>query len=164
MIAILAQLGPVADRALTLSGSVHAGGVILFALLFAGRTRIPHVRTEDLVRVYRSFGGGFGITLGVAVFAFLALWPAAVNPGAGMPEAFTLRWDTSEMQVESARAVIFFMYWVNYISLEIWTLDDCRLLDRDGVIADRGAYEDATARVGRHLMLNALLLVIALAI
>lgn len=159
MMPLLAALQPFAVRGLALGGTVHAGGVILFAILFAGRGRIPHVRTEDLVRVYRSFGGGFGISLGITVFSAVALWPEAVNPGAGVPDAWALRWDTPEMRLLSARAVLFFTYWVNYIILEIWTLDDCRLLDSSGVVADRAAYEAAAARVGRHLAFNALLLV-----
>lgn len=145
----------IAHVLLTLSGMVHGGALVAFALLLNFRWAIPHVRDEDAVRVYRAFGAGFGLSLAVLIFSAIWLWATELYPGKGLPDAFTIPWDEP---LTVARLGLFFALWVSYVLLEIWTLEPCRLLDR-GEITDRPAYAAATSRVARHLALNALLFV-----
>ena len=143
----------------TLGALVYSGPLIAFALLLVFRGRIAHVRDEDVVRVYRAFGPGFGLAMGAMVFGALWRYPRLVNPGAGLPGAFALRWGNSVEQLSAIQAILFVVLWVNYIALEIWSLEPCRLLDKDGQVTDRPAYASATARVARHAATNAAIFV-----
>jgi nitric oxide reductase large subunit len=144
----------------TLGALVYGGPLIAFALLLTFRGRISSVRDEDVVRVYRAFGPGFGLAMGAMVFGALWRYPRLVNPGVGLPEAFSLRWGNSVEQLSAIQAILFVVLWVNYIALEIWTLEPCRLMDKDGQVTDRPTYAAATARVARHAAFNAVLFVV----
>jgi hypothetical protein len=132
---------------------LHAGTLAIFALLLALRRFIPHVRDEELVRVYRAAGATLGISLGLVILRFAALWAWLGHPGEGWPDAFSWR---TEAPFAQPRLLLLFAYWVSYIALEIWTLEPMRLLDR-GDVSDRGAYTQGLARVVPHLGVNALL-------
>jgi len=136
----------------TLAGMVHGGALVCFALLFMARARIPQVREEDLLRVFRAAGAVLGVSLGLYLLAEIVLWPAAQNPGATGVERWAVHADLAGL-----RAGLAFLYWVRYAWLEIWTLDPGRLLDRNGEILDRAAYGATVSAVGRGLVLNALL-------
>ena len=149
----------IADVLAAVAGMIHGGGLVAFALLLNFRRAIPHVRDEDLVRVYRAFGAGFGLSLGVLVFSSLWRWGTqatslAPEGGHGFLDTFV----TSMDGLTTARVATFFALWVSYVALEVWTLEPCRLLDR-GEVSDRPAYTAATNRVARHLALNAALFV-----
>lgn len=150
----------IAHVLLTLSGMVHGGALVAFAFLLNFRRAIPHVRDEDVVRVYRAFGAGIGLSLATLIFSAIWLWATEINPGKGLPDAFAVPWDDT---VTVARLATFFVLWVSYVALEIWTLEPCRLLDR-GEVTDRPAYAAATARVARHLAVNALLFCVVAAL
>ena len=149
----------IADVLAALAGMIHGGGLVAFALLLNFRRAIPHVRDEDVVRVYRAFGAGFGLSLGVLIFSSLWRWGTqvtALNPGGGRGflDTFLVPMDGLTM----ARVGVFFALWVSYVALEVWTLEPCRLLDH-GEVSDRPAYAAATGLVARHLALNAALFV-----
>jgi hypothetical protein len=137
----------------TLSGMVHGGALVAFALLLAGRRAMLQSRDEDVVRVYRAWGAGNGLSLGALIFSSAWRYATEVNPGKGLPDAFAL--PTGDA-LTVARIALFGAFWVSYVVLEIWTLDPCRSLDK-GEIVDRSAYTAAVRRVTGHLGFNAVL-------
>lgn len=155
MIAVLHALNVVA-------GTLHGGALLVFALLLMFRAKIPHVRTEDVVRVYRAFGGGIGLSLGVFIPTELYRHIVGVNPGVALPDALALHWDTTNHSFLSAKMLILFVLWVSYVHLEVWTLEPTRGLDKNGSITDALAYEAAAGRVSRQLSFNAALFASAL--
>jgi len=140
-----------------LAATIHGGALLTFALLIGFRARIPHVRTEDVVRVYRAFGAGIGLSLGVFVPTDLVRHILGQNPGVALPDALALHWDSPSATLWSARMVLLLVLWVSYVHLEVWTLDPCRTLDKDGRVTDATAYEAAAGRVAGQLALNAAL-------
>ena len=132
---------------------LHAGVLVCFALLLTFRRAIPHVRDEDLVRVFRATGAMLGVTLGLVILRFAALWALVGHPGEGWPDMFG--WET-DVPFAQARLVLLGGYWVSYVGFEIWTLEPMRLLDR-GEVSDRPAYTTALGRVVPHLCVNAAL-------
>lgn len=148
---------PVLGALNTLAGTIHGGALLAFALLVGFRARIPHVRTQDVVRVYRAFGAGIGLSLGVFVPTDIYRHVVALNPGVALPHALGLHWDTAAHSYLSARMLALLVLWISYVHLEVWTLDPCRTLDKDGVVTDAAAYEAAASRVSTQLWINALL-------
>lgn len=148
-----ALLSVVNELALT----VHAGALLVFAILLGARSHVRHVTEPQLVRVYRSFGAGIGLSMGALMATEIWRHCTTVNPGVSLPGALALDFSTMALTCWSGRALCMFALWVSYIVLEVWTLEPCRRLDQDGVVSDPGAYALATARVSRHLNLNALL-------
>jgi hypothetical protein len=134
-----------------LAAMVHGGVLVAFALLLANRARIPHVREEDLVRVFRACGAILGLSLGAFLLGELWTWPALHNAGATGLD----RWAVP--RGETLRVLLFGTYWVGYVVLEVWTLDPCRLLDSDGLVTDRPAYASAVRAVARQVAVNATL-------
>jgi hypothetical protein len=143
----------IADILATLATTVHGGALIAFAFLLNLRRAIPRVADEDVIRIYRAFGGGFGVSLGVFIFAEVWRWWRDLGAGRGLPDAFSIPWDDT---LTVARLLVFGAFWVSYVWLEIWTLDPCRLLD-NGDIKDRPAFTTATSRVATHIAINAVL-------
>jgi hypothetical protein len=132
---------------------LHAGVLACFALLLVFRRAIPHVRDEDLVRVFRATGAMLGVSLGLVILRFAAMWALVGHPGEGWPDSFG--WDV-DVPWAQARLLLLGSYWVSYIAFEIWTLEPMRLLDR-GDVSDRAAYTAALGRVVPHLCANAAL-------
>lgn len=145
----------IAELLSTLSAMVHGGALITFALLINLRHAIPRVTDEDVMRVYRAFGAGFGLSLGVLIFSNIVIWWRDLGGGRGMPDAFSVPWDDT---LTVARLFTFGAFWVSYVWLEIWTLDPVRLLD-SGDIEDRAAYTRSVNRVATHIAINAVLFV-----
>ncbi len=143
----------IADLLSTLAAMVHGGALVAFALLINLRRAIPRVADEDVIRVYRAFGGGFGVSLGVLIFANLWIWWRDLGAERGLPDAFSIPWDDT---LTVARLFTFAAFWVSYIWLEIWTLDPLRLLDA-GEIKDRAAYTRSVDQVATHIAVNAVL-------
>ncbi len=143
----------IADVLSVLAAMIHGGPLVAFALLINFRGAIPRVTDEDVIRVYRAFGGGFGLSLGVLIFTNIYRWWRDLGADRGMPDAFSLPWDDT---YTVARLGVFFAFWVSYIWLEIWTLDPCRLLD-DGTIKDRAKYTSSVNAVAVHIAINAVL-------
>ena len=140
-----------------LAATVHGGALLIFALLLLFRAHIPHVRTEHVVRVYRSFGAGIGLSLGAFIPTELYLHVVGQNPGVALPASLAVHWDTTEHSMLSARLALVFIGWISYVHLEIWTLDPARSLDKDGALLDEGSYARTARRVSRQLALNAAL-------
>lgn len=143
----------IASLIYTVAGLVYGGALLTFALLLNFRASIPHVRDQDVVRVYRAFGAGFGISLGLTLYAVIWHYPSVVNPAASFPASYTLPADPLLL----ARVLLLGFGWVSYTILEVWTLEKCRQLDKNGVVTDPVAYAAVTGRVARHLALNAAL-------
>jgi hypothetical protein len=140
-----------------LAALVHGGALLTFAILVNARRAIPHVRTENVVRVYRAFGAGLGLSLGAFVPTDLWRHVHALHPGEALPGALALRFDSPDHTLLSVRMVLLFVLWVSYVHLEVWTLEPTRKLDRSGMVTDPEAYEAAATRVGLQLALNAAL-------
>ena len=143
----------IADLLSTFAGLVHGGALVAFALLINFRRAIPRVADEDVIRVYRAFGGGFGLSLGVLIFSNIWIWWRDLGAGRGLPDAFSVPWDDS---LTVARLFTFAAFWVSYVWLEIWTLDPLRLLD-SGEIKDREKYTRSVEQVALHIAINAAL-------
>lgn len=146
----------IADLLGTFAGMIHGGALVAFALLLNFRKAIPRVADEDVVRVYRAFGGGFGLSLGVLIFSSIYRWWRDLGGDRGLPDAFSIPWDDT---LTVTRLFTFGAFWVSYVWLEIWTLDPCRLLD-SGEIKDRPAYTRAVEQVSRHIAINATLFLV----
>lgn len=148
-------MSAVVSMAGALALTIHAGALVCFALLLAFRARIPHVRDYDLVRVYRSFGAGIGLSLGVLVPSEIYRHCTMLNAGISLPGALALHFDSPQNIAWSMRMIMLFALWVSYIVLEVWTNEATRRLDQNGVVADQNAYAVATSAVSRHLSVNA---------
>ena len=140
-----------------IAGAAYCGGLAVWAALVNGRRLLTHVPTEMVIRVYRGWGAAQGLALGLWIFAILARYPIQANPGRAFPESYALVWGGLVDRLTVIRAVCFGAMWVSYLLLEVWTLEPCRQLDQGGQVTDRARYEAAAGRVGRHLLLNALL-------
>ena len=149
MIAILHALN-------TLAGTVYGGALAAFALLLLFRARIPHVRTEDIVRTYRAFGGALGVSLGIFVGTELFRHVTGSNAGVPLPGAMALHWETANEAMYSSKLLLLFVAWVSYIHLEVWTLEPARQLDPAGQISRPDAYAETTIRIARQLSFNAI--------
>jgi hypothetical protein len=147
-----------------LAGVIHGGALLTFALLLNFRRAIPHVKTWDVVRVYRAFGAGIGLSLGAYVPTELFRHIVGLHPSPHLPEALALRWDSTDHSFNSAKMILLFVLWVSYIHLEVWTIEPTRRLDKEGVVADAAAYEAAAGRVGRQLAFNAVLFAVVLSL
>jgi hypothetical protein len=147
---------------LSLASTVHGGSLAAFALLLLGRKAIPFVDDVALVRVYRAWGAGIGLSLGVFWLAYASLWPSAHNPGATtLLDRFAVPMDPA-VDLGGVQLALLLFYWINYVILEIWTLEPCRLLDRNGAVSDPAAYATTTRRVTLHLAFNAALFNLAM--
>lgn len=155
---MIAEIGSVLVQ---LGAVVHGGALFAFALLFRYRRHIGGIEEAHLVRVYRAWGAGNGLSLAAWVYGSILRFPGSVNPGKSMPWSYLPNF--GDAPLASAAALLLLALWVSYISLEIWTLDPCRLLDKDGVVAEPEPYAAAVRRVSAHLGVNALL-VLAIAI
>jgi hypothetical protein len=141
------------------AGAVHGGGILVWATLFLFRGRLSHVPVEVMVRLYRAWGPVQGLSLGVWVFSQLYRFPGIANPGLPFPDSYLLGWGNWVNNLTTMRAALFGLLWVSYLVLEVWTLEPCRLLDKDGVIQDPSTYLATVQRITRQLVFNALLVI-----
>ncbi len=130
---------------------VHAGGIATFALLAALSGRVGGPDTAHVLRTYRAFGPGLGLSLGLTIFAALVahygtaggfVWSTSAETG-GWPGL--LAW------------IVFLVAWVSNIRLEVWTLEPIRKLDPHGTgqSTNAAALDRATQSVTRHLGIQA---------
>ena len=128
---------------------MYGGPMIAFTILVVLAPRIPHVQTWDVVRVYRSWGPGFGLSLGAPVLGALSLhWI----------QAGSFTWADSTT-LESVGWVLFLVMWTSNFILEIWTLEPLRKLDQEGNVSDPSRYNAQTQRLGRHMVFQSLFIV-----
>lgn len=119
----------------------YGGPLLAFAFLLVFRAQVVALDTAGLVRAFRSWGPGLGLSLGLCVLC--ALTAHALQHGG-------FAWSL-DRPLEAVAWLSFLALWVSNIRLEIWTLDPLRLLDKDGTITDETAYADAAESLTRHL-------------
>lgn len=148
----------------TIAAMTHGGALVAFALLLNLRHRMAGVRNEDVVRVFRGFGAGIGVSLGLTIYTSIYRFPEQFNPGKSFPHSYALHWETMADKLTTLQVLLFGVLWVSYGALEIWVLEPCRKLDQKGQITDPVAYAATTDRVSRHLAFNALLFCVVVAL
>lgn len=131
---------------------LYGGPMVAFAVLVALGDRLPSAAAVEVVRAYRSWGPGFGLSLGACVFGALA--------------AHWLTWSafdwSLERPVEAAAWAAFFAMWLSNLVLEVWSLEPLRKLDRARSLTDPAAFAAALPKFTRHLVVHAgLVLVVA---
>lgn len=141
------------------AAAIHGGGILVWAILFLFRGRLSHVPVEVMVRLYRAWGPVQGLSLGVWVFSQLYRFPGIANLGLAFPDSYLLGWGSWVHNLTTVRAALFGLLWVSYLVLEVWTLEPCRLLDKDGVIQDPSTYQATVGRITKQLVFNALLVI-----
>ena len=130
---------------------LYGGPLVAFTILITTADAIPDMKRWDLVRSYRAWGPGLGLSLGASIFGMvLAYW--LENGG------FSWSFATPEQAQVSVAWLTFFVMWVSNLKLEVWTLEPLRKLDVDGVVSDEAAYTAATGRLLRHMWVHALLI------
>jgi hypothetical protein len=130
---------------------LYAGPMVAFTVLVRMSSRIPHLAPWDVVRVYRSWGPGLGLSLGACVFgALVAKW---LTDG-----AFSWPFDDAH-RLSSIGWLTFLAMWISNIKLEIWTLEPTRKLDKNGQIADEAAFRAALGPLSRHMIVHSALIV-----
>ena len=129
---------------------LYAGPMVAFAILIAARNAIPNMAPWTLVRTYRAWGAGFGISLGLCILGGLTRY--YLRHG-----SFTWGWSTPAETRVLATFLCFLAMWASNIKLEIWSLEPLRKLDKDGDVADPEAYRAATASFSQHLTMHAVL-------
>jgi len=135
---------------------LYGGPMVAWAVLMRAQGRLHQVDLPSIIRVFRSWGPGFGLALGAAVLG--ALLSRFLNTG-----SFTWSCDTPEACRDTVVWGLFLVMWASNIKLEIWSLEPLRKLDKDGTISDLDQYNAAAAKFSNHLSLHAAL-VIAVAI
>ena len=134
---------------------LYAGPMVAFTILIAVVERIPHVRPWDVVRTYRAWGAGLGLSLGACVFGGLAKYYLETG-------AFSWGWDSPAEQKVTLAFVAFLVMWAHNVRLEIWALEPLRKLDKEGEVTDPEAYRAAVKRFsGNQVFHAALCLVVA---
>jgi hypothetical protein len=126
---------------------LYGGPMVAFAVLVVLRDRLPGAASHEVIRTYRSWGPGLGLSLGACVFGALAAhW---LTYGA-------FDW-TLDRPLEAAAWLMFLLMWMSNIQLEVWTLEPLRKLDRDRGLADPAQYADKSPRLARHMGVQAAL-------
>lgn len=133
--------------------TVYGGSLVAFAVLLSARRHLAPLASEHVVRVFRAWGAGFGLSMGALIFSGLALHWLTVG-------SFTWPLDTPAQRLSAAADAVFLLLWFSSFHLEIWTLDPARKLDRDGQIVDRAAYEGCVGRVTAQAWVNVGLFVV----
>lgn len=132
---------------------LYGGPMVAFAILVAAAYRIPNVQPWDVVRIYRSWGAGFGLSMGACVLGGLVkYW---LDHG-----SFSWPWETREQQLVLATFLTFFALWASNIKLEIWTLEPLRKLDREGQEIDPEAWRGPHLKLARHMLRQAVLVLV----
>ncbi|MCK6525539.1 hypothetical protein L6R49_29370 [Myxococcota bacterium] len=127
--------------------ALYGGSLTAFAVLLSMRHRLSPLRPEDVMRSFRAWGAGLGLSMGALILT--GLLSRYLSEG-----GFSWPADTPEDGLRRAKAILFLILWVSAFHLEIWTLEPCRKLDQDGVIRDAAAYEATARRVSAQLWLN----------
>lgn len=136
-----------------LSVSTYGGSLIAFAILLAMRHRLAPLTSENVVRTWRAWGVGLGLSMGTLIFTGLAMHYLSVG-------AFTWSTDDLSSQLRLAADLVFLALWLSSFQLEIWTMEPTRKLDKDGVITDPTAYEACVRRVSLQASVNAALFIV----
>ena len=131
---------------------LYGGPIVAFAILVSAASRIPDIQPWEIVRTYRCWGPGLGLSLGAAILG--GLTGHYLTHG-----SFTWAWSSPVERWELATWLCFFLLWVSNLKLEVWTLEPLRKLDRSGQIEDPEAYREGVRPLSRHLVVQAVLVV-----
>ncbi|MDG1482094.1 MAG: hypothetical protein P8R54_21055 [Myxococcota bacterium] len=130
---------------------LYGGPLVAFTIIITAASALPHMKPWDLVRSYRAWGPGLGLSLGASIFGMLAAYWLKHGE-------FSWGWSTpGEVQILAAW-VTFFIMWVSNLKLEVWTLEPLRKLDGDAGVTDEEAYSAATKRLLRHMWVHSILI------
>lgn len=129
---------------------LYGGPMVAFTVLVALSTRLPALRPWEIVRAYRAWGAGFGLSMGTWVLGLLTSHYLATG---------AFRWSTDDPagRWTLAAHLVFLALWFWNIRVEIWSLEPLRKLDQGRVIADEQAYSAATRRLSLDMGLQSLL-------
>ncbi len=146
----LAPLAPLANALHAVGMVLYAGPMVAFSVLVALRRRLPHMQPWDVIRTYRAFGAGLGLSMGAWVFGLLLGY--YIDHG-----AFAWSFDSPAARWTSARFLVFLALWAWNLRVEVWSLEPLRKLDQRGVVADPAAYGAAAGRLLRDMGLQSVL-------
>lgn len=132
---------------------LYGGPLVAFAVLITLGRRIPGLAPEAVIRTYRAWGPGLGLSLGATVLGAL---------GARWFQHGAFSWSVAgtAAQLDLASWLAFLALWVSNIKLEVWTLQPLRTLDPPGGVTNPAAYQDAAGSLARHLVVHSMLVVI----
>ena len=130
--------------------TVYSGSVIAFALLLQVARRSEKVDFDGALKVFRAWGVGFGLSLGLLIFTGLFLRWAEMG-------GFTWSMESPEEAAFLYKTVLFVVLWVSNFHLEIWTLEGVRRAQGKGASAEE--LDGPGGRVANQLSFNALLVV-----
>jgi len=134
---------------------MYGGPIIAFTILIATARFHQTVSLPDVIRTYRRFGVGLGLSLGATIFGMLVAY--YLEHG-----AFRWGWQTPTEQVTLAAWLTFLVMWISNIRLEIWTLDPLRMLDVEGIITNETEYRASARVLLSHLFVHSGLIVLAM--
>ena len=135
-----------------LGTTLYAGSVMAFAALLLARKHIGGGTSEAVVRIFRAWGPGQGLSMGALILGHAGLY--YLQQG-----AFEWSFDTPVSVATFVQHAVFGVLWFSSFHLEIWTLEPCRKFD-DGTVTDRAAYEKAARRVTMQIVVNVVLLLV----
>lgn len=133
-----------------LASTVYGGALVGFAILLNARKLVVDGGAEHVVRVWRAWGPGQGLSLGLLILTGAVGYYLETG-------GFSWPTDTLEQQLTAGAHATFLVLWASSFHAEIWTLEPCRKLDQGGVISDRAAYEATASKVAKQVAFNALL-------
>ena len=135
---------------------LYGGPMVAWAVLIQASGRLHSVEASSIVRVFRSWGPGFGLSLGTCVLGALL---------GRYLEHSSFQWSlaTPEAQLDAAAWGFFLLMWISNIKLEIWTLEPFRKVERHSPGGDESLYDAGTSKLRSHLRIHAIL-VLAVAI
>ncbi len=136
-----------------LGATLYGGSLVAFSLLLAMRSLIVGEQSEGVMRVFRAWGPGLGISMGALILGGAVMHFRTHG-------AFIWPTDTLSEQLIVAQHLVFLLLWASSFHLEIWTLDPVRKLSPDHQVTDRSAYEAACSKATKQALLNATLFLI----
>lgn len=146
----MAGLLPLAHALHDLGMLLYGGPFVAFTVLVALSGRLPHLARWDVVRTYRAWGAGLGLSMGAWVLGLLARHYLLTG-------AFRWGWADAGQQLILASHLVFALLWAWNVRVEVWSLEPLRKLDRNGQVHDPAAYAAATARLSRDMALQSAL-------
>lgn len=137
--------------------TVYGGSLFAFAVLLLARHHLAPLDTVAIVRAWRAWGAGLGLSMGALILAGLGLH--YLDRGAFI-------WPTASAQdrLFAAKCLFFLVLWASSFYLEIWTLDPARKLDGPEGVRDLVAYEACAGKVAAQAGANALLFLLIAAL
>lgn len=130
---------------------LYAGPFLAFTILFAVRGRLQGLEAWHLGRLWRAWGAGLGLAMGAWVLGLLMRHYLVVG-------SFTWGWSTVWEGMTLAAHLVFFALWVWNVRVEVWSLEPLRKLDPKEGVKDPQAYQAATGRLHRDMIVQGVLL------